>query len=341
MRTLTTAIIAVLIVTTTVAEDRPTHDEEALRGQYDSFVKSLNHKRIAKDYPKAVANLDSSEPKVQIAGIQTLAATEEVEAIPWIVPFLDSEDRGVRTYAGQSLLRVVASHQLKRRDKSQPDRVVIKAPGPGDLDLKPIAWVVVKMLRKPDDGNTHSYAANMAGYLGMEELTGEIQGLLDSKHPAVTNAARNALKMLGVNQANAFSKAELAAARATGESFGKLFRDKDEDNLALLLVPKELLPKVLSPDVLGKMDVDNVYGKMVSANTRRFTEFRAMCGDLSKMSGITFQSGKPVKSDFYAPDARVMKNSFVTLGYANRVEIKVKIEEMVLVDGKCYIVEID
>ena len=36
-----------------------------------------------------------------------------------------------------------------------------------------------------------------------------------------------------------------------------------------------------------------------------------------------------------------MKNSFVVLSYSNRVEIKIKIEEMVFVNGKCYIVEID
>ena len=147
--------------------------------------------------------------------------------------------------------------------------------------------------------------------------------------------------MLGVEQPGVFSKAELDAAGATGEAFGKLFRDKDEDNLALLLLPRELLPKVLSPQVLEKADLDVLYGKMVSGNTQRFVEFRATCGDLSKMSAIAFQAGTLVKSDFYAPGARVMKNSFVTLAYANRVEIKVKIEEMVFVGGKCYIAKID
>jgi hypothetical protein len=36
-----------------------------------------------------------------------------------------------------------------------------------------------------------------------------------------------------------------------------------------------------------------------------------------------------------------MRNSFVVFAYANRVEIKVKIEDMVFVDGKCYILAID
>ena len=104
---------------------------------------------------------------------------------------------------------------------------------------------------------------------------------------------------------------------------------------------KTIAEKILSQKALEGNEIDSIYAKMVSVNTQRFTEFRSMCGDLSKMSSITFQPGHAVKSDFYAPGVRAMKNSFVVLAYANRVEIKVKIEEMVFVGGKCYIVEID
>jgi hypothetical protein len=48
------------------------------------FLLAVNHKRIAKDYSKAVQSLDSADSKIQVAGIQTLAATEELGAIPWI-----------------------------------------------------------------------------------------------------------------------------------------------------------------------------------------------------------------------------------------------------------------
>jgi hypothetical protein len=80
---------------------------------------------------------------------------------------------------------------------------------------------------------------------------------------------------------------------------------------------------------------------MVKVNTQRFTEFRSVCGDLTKVSSTSFQPGRTFTSDFYAPGVRAMKNSYVVLAYANRVEIKVKIEEMVSVGNKCYIVEID
>ena len=181
-------------------DDSATHpDREALKGQYDAFVESLNHRQMAEDYPGAVRNLDSPDPKNQIVGIKTLAATDDVRAIPWIAPFLDSKDRQVRIYAGQALSAVVASHELKRRDKTRPERVVIKPPGPGDVNLRPMAWVILKMLKMPDDGNTHAYAANMIGYLGLSEYEGDLRQLLASRHPAVSQAASRALEMLGVN----------------------------------------------------------------------------------------------------------------------------------------------
>ena len=184
------------------AADPP--DESALKQRYDAFVKSLDHRRLAKDYPGAVRNLDSPDPKMQTVGIKTLAATDEVKAIPWIVPFLDSEDQHVRIHAGLTLNAVVATHQLKRRDQSQPEKVVILPPGPGDIDLRPLSWVILKMLRLPDDGNTHAYAANMIGYLGLKEYEAELRVLLESKHPAVARAAGNALEMLGCEKPDAF-----------------------------------------------------------------------------------------------------------------------------------------
>ena len=155
----------------------------------------------------------------------------------------------------------------------------------------------------------------------------------------VTNATKFALEMIGAKVA--FSDQELAAARTTSESFAELFRKNDEDNLGLLLLPKDAIGKVLNANVLEDTDEDTLYAKMVKANTQRFREFRSMFTDLSKTSIITFQAGHMAKSDFYTDGVRMMKNSFVTLAYSNRVEVKIKIEEMVAVDGKFFIVEID
>ena len=108
---------------------------------------------------------------------------------------------------------VVATHELKRRDKSQPDKVVINPPGPGDVNLRPMSWVIHKMLRMPDDGNTHAYAADMIGYLGLSQYEGDLRQLLASRHPAVSQAASRALEMLGVNESDGSGKG--AAVRRT------------------------------------------------------------------------------------------------------------------------------
>ncbi len=150
---LSRSLIAILIAlaATVVPTEAAPPNEASLKQQYDTFVQSLDHRSLAKDYPGAVRNLDSPDPKKQAIGIKTLAATEEPKAIPWIVPFLDSEDRNVRIQAGVSLNALVATHQRKRRDKTQSGEVVTLPPGPGDIDLKPVFWVIFKMLRMPDD----------------------------------------------------------------------------------------------------------------------------------------------------------------------------------------------
>jgi len=171
-------------------------DESALKQRYDAFVKSLKRERIAEEYAGALRQLDSADPSAVAAGVQTLAATGDPAVIPWIVPHLDSGNAEVRISAGACLEKVVSSHELKRRDDRHPDRIVIKPLGPGDLDLRPMAWVVLKMLRKPDDGSTHAYAATMIGYLNLREFEGQMRTLLKSRHPAVTRAAQAALEQL-------------------------------------------------------------------------------------------------------------------------------------------------
>jgi ribosomal protein L7/L12 len=42
---------------------QPQHDEQALKQHYDAFVESLDHRSLADDYPGAVRNLDSPDPK--------------------------------------------------------------------------------------------------------------------------------------------------------------------------------------------------------------------------------------------------------------------------------------
>lgn len=185
---------------TTVVGDPVAHAVEDVTQEfrYGLFVERLNTGQFALDYPGAVKKLDSNDAKIQVAGLMTLSATGELAAIPFIVRLLDSKDGEVRIHAGLALERLVSEDALKRRDTSQGAKIVIRPLDPKDTDLRPLAWVIVKMLQKPDDGNMHAYAASMIGYLDLKEFEPHLGKLLKSRHPAVQNAARHALDLMGI-----------------------------------------------------------------------------------------------------------------------------------------------
>jgi len=200
MRTIVFAGVCIAFWRTTAFSKQvplpPKYDETVLKRAFDEFMGSLDLLTVTKDYPKAIRKLLSGDPEKQIEAVKTLGETGEPEVIPWLLPFLEADNNGVRIRAGSSLEKLVSSYVLKRRDKSVGEVVVIKALRPGDKDLRPLAWVVLKMFRKPDDGNTRAYAATMARYLGLHEFERELQQCLKSRHPAVSNKAKWALESL-------------------------------------------------------------------------------------------------------------------------------------------------
>lgn len=174
----------------------PKYDEAVLKKDFDAFMESVNMLTVCKDYPKVVRKLLSGDPEKQIQAAKTLAATGEIEVIPWLLLFLEVENNNLRIWTGSSLEKLVSSYVLKRRDTNVPEFVVIKSLRPGDRDLRPLAWIVLKMFRKPDGGSTHAYAASMTRYLGLHEFERELKKCLESRHPAVSNKARWALESL-------------------------------------------------------------------------------------------------------------------------------------------------
>lgn len=162
----------------------------------NSFAAQHKPARKMKPAPKAIKKILSNKLERQIQAVKTLAETGESEVIPWLLLCLDSENSDLRIWTGASLEKLVSSYVLKRRDMDVHDDVIIGHSRPEDKDLRPLAWIVLKMFRKRDDGSTHAYAASMARHLGLHEFERELQRCLHSKHPAVSNKAKWALESL-------------------------------------------------------------------------------------------------------------------------------------------------
>ncbi|MDP7014844.1 MAG: HEAT repeat domain-containing protein [Pirellulaceae bacterium] len=336
-------MLVIVIASTAAAvygQDSQRTSDKQLRSAYDKFIESLDAKRIVREYPKVAQQLDSSDPKQVVMALGTLAAAQDPDAIPLILPMLESKDQTVRVWAMVALEKIVSGHELRRRDFNHPSRIVIKPRQPNDRDLRPLAWLFRKVLSSNDE-SLESYVATMIGYVGLPEFEPELKKLVKSRHPATSNAAKYALEVLELGKFAPLASEELAAAQRTGRAFADLFRENNEDDLALLLVSQDALAEIIDAGVFERAGGEALYGKMTAANTKRFREYRTMFNDLSRATIVRVEPGRLGVSEFYAPGVRMLKNSYVTLAYANRVSIKLKIEEMVLVDGKCYIVEID
>ncbi|MDA3872693.1 MAG: hypothetical protein PF795_01890 [Kiritimatiellae bacterium] len=87
----------------------PKYDESVLKEQFHEFMAKLDPLIISRDYPGAIRNLLSSDLSEQIVAMKILSETGEVEVIPWLLPFLESENRNLRSSAGLSLNKLVSS----------------------------------------------------------------------------------------------------------------------------------------------------------------------------------------------------------------------------------------
>lgn len=172
------------------------YNETELKKRFDEFVQSLDSLKIVQDYPKAIQNLLAVNPQKQIIGLNTLITINDINVIPWFIIFLDSDNKNVKTQAGAALQNLVTSYSLRRRDMNYPDRVVIKPPGRDDVDLRPLAWIILKMFRDSENVNLQCCAANMTGYLNLEYFEEELRLLEKSKYSTMVNSAQWALEML-------------------------------------------------------------------------------------------------------------------------------------------------
>lgn len=307
------------------------------RRAFERYIESLDKDRISREYPQAIKMLRSDDPEAHATGIKTLAATGDLNVVAWLVPFLDSPDSDVRIWCGFHLQSLVAHEALKRRDPRIQDRVVILPRKPDDPDLTPLAWTLARMLEKPDDGNTHAYAATMIGYLGLSEFERNLRALLRSRHPAVTRSAATALEMLGLVNPTVMSPAELKAAQSTCETLAARFLAGDEDRLALLLLSMREFEQVNKHPRRGsETSATRSYTALVEGNIIQFQRLRATLRDPSKFTLDGIQLGQ---LDGLGKDAvRILRDSRITLAHPSGIQVTLPIAEMAILDGRCRIV---
>ena len=194
-------VVSTLLIGSVVAPSqnflKPHYDEDILEIEYIRFIDSLDPIAIKSSYPKAIRNLLSGSVDKQKIGIKTLSATKEIDIIPWLIRLVNSDDAYVQVEAYSAISDLVNYYSLKRRDFSKPEGIFLRPINEEDIDLRPLAWLVLQMLRLPDsEASTRSYAATMAGYLNLKIFRRELNDLLESRHPATVTSAKYAIELL-------------------------------------------------------------------------------------------------------------------------------------------------
>lgn len=148
-------------------------NENELKTSFDKFITGINSLNLVQKYPEIVKKILSHNPREQEIAVKMLAESQDIDSIPWILLLLNSEDTYVQTYSGYSLKEIISSIALLRRDRQFPAFTVLKPLQKADVDLKPMAWIVLKMLRSKET-NHIAYAITMARYLNLYEFEDEI-----------------------------------------------------------------------------------------------------------------------------------------------------------------------
>lgn len=194
-------VVSTLLINGAIAQSqrflKPDYDEGILEIEYIRFIDSLDPMAIMSNYPKAIKNLLSVSADKQKIGIKTLSATKEIDIIPWLVRLVNSNDTYVQIETYFAIEELVSYYSLKRRDFSKPEGIFLRPISEEDVDLRPLAWLVLQMLRLPDsEASIRSYAATMTGYLNLKIFRQELNNLLESRHPATVTSAKYAIELL-------------------------------------------------------------------------------------------------------------------------------------------------
>jgi hypothetical protein len=126
------------------------------------------------------------------------------------------------------------------------------------------------------------------------------------------------------------------------QTLARAFINKDEKIFSKSILPSSVLEKVFTPDIISKSG-EGFYSKITGFNQIRFKEWTEVLGNLKKHQWESeFVLGNKLSNTtVYSNNCLVYKNSYIILKYSNRITIKIKIEELVLIQGEYFIIKLD
>ena len=137
------------------------------------------------------------------------------------------------------------------------------------------------------------------------------------------------------------SENETKAFESVCKAFAESFLKGDEGGVRKVCISNDLVSEVFRPKLL-QHGRDTLHKMIVDGNTKRFTEFRRKLGSLEGFKYVGAEHGYRLsRSEAYADPRLVLKNSYVVMADANRLIVKVKLEEVVYIGGKYQLTKLD
>ena len=137
------------------------------------------------------------------------------------------------------------------------------------------------------------------------------------------------------------SEQEAKAFKSICRSFATSFLEKDEGSIRAMCISKQQIADVLSPKLIERAG-GKMHQVIVDGNTRAFVTLRQKLGNLEGFKFVRAEHGYRLKKSQWYPDPKpVLKNSYVVLADGNRLIVKIKLEELVFIDGKYHLVKLD
>src|ERR1035437_5078505 len=178
------SIILVVFLLTPLASAKqfpaPTeYDQPALKADCDKYLQSLDSADFAKNYPKLLKNLLSIDRKTQYDTLLRMGTLAEINSLPILVTIYQNSANEIRLFAAVDIETTISHYSRGRYDYTNPNHPTLRPLTKDEPDFRPLAWIVLTMLRD-NDPQIQTNGAVLAGYLELRQFKSELQTVAQS-----------------------------------------------------------------------------------------------------------------------------------------------------------------